>query len=138
MHEKMNDEIREFVGKLDLPVIFSSVHPQADQQFISVIIDDYNAACDATRYLIGLGHERIAFIGGDMRDVTSGQNRYLGYRTALEETGIAINDDYIRFGDYKPQSGYDRMRSCSSAARAQRQISVSSDDISSRCDELHS
>lgn len=108
MHEKINEEIRWFINKLDVPVIFSSVKPM-DQSFISVIIDDYTAAYDATQYLIGLGHEQIGFIGGDMRDITSGQNRYSGYRNALSDHGIKIIHEHIRFGDYKVRSGYDLM-----------------------------
>ncbi|MCY9657554.1 LacI family DNA-binding transcriptional regulator [Paenibacillus chondroitinus] len=109
MHEKLSDEIRNFIHKLDIPIIFSSVRP-VDHKFISVIIDDYEAAYDATKYLTELGHERIAFIGGDMRDVTSGQNRYVGYRNALKDQRVRIINDYIRFGDYKTQSGYDMMK----------------------------
>lgn len=109
MHEKLSDEIRSFIHKLDIPIIFSSVRP-VDHKFISVIIDDYEAAYDATKYLTELGHERIAFIGGDMRDVTSGQNRYVGYRNALKDQRVRIINDYIRFGDYKTQSGYDLMK----------------------------
>jgi LacI family transcriptional regulator len=109
MHEKLSDDIRSFINKLDIPVIFSSVRP-VDHKFVSVIIDDYEAAYDATRYLIELGHERIAFIGGDMRDITSGQNRYVGYRNALKDNRVKIVNDYIRFGDYKTQSGYNLMK----------------------------
>lgn len=109
MHEKLSDNIRNFITKLDIPVIFSSVRP-VDHKFVSVIIDDYEAAYDATRYLIELGHERIAFIGGDMRDITSGQNRYSGYRNALADQRVRIRYDYIRFGDYKTRSGYDLMK----------------------------
>ncbi|MDU0202914.1 MULTISPECIES: LacI family DNA-binding transcriptional regulator [Paenibacillus] len=109
MHEKLSEEIRNFIHKLDIPIIFSSVRP-VDHKFISVIIDDYEAAYDATKYLTELGHERIAFIGGDMRDVTSGQNRYVGYRNALKDQSVRIINDYIRFGDYKTQSGYDMMK----------------------------
>ncbi|MDQ0917692.1 LacI family DNA-binding transcriptional regulator [Paenibacillus sp. V4I5] len=109
MHEKLSEDIRSFINKLDIPVIFSSVRP-LDHKFVSVIIDDYEAAYDATRYLIELGHERIAFIGGDMRDITSGQNRYVGYRNALKDQGVRIVNDYIRFGDYKTQSGYNLMK----------------------------
>lgn len=109
MHEKLSDDIRSFINKLDIPVIFSSVRP-LDHKFVSVIIDDYEAAYDATRYLIELGHERIAFIGGDMRDITSGQNRYVGYRNALKDQRVRIVNDYIRFGDYKTQSGYNLMK----------------------------
>ncbi|MCY9666912.1 LacI family transcriptional regulator [Paenibacillus alginolyticus] len=109
MHEKLSDDIRSFINKLDIPVIFSSVRP-VDHKFVSVIIDDYEAAYDATRYLIELGHERIAFIGGDMRDITSGQNRYVGYRNALKDHRVRTMNDYIRFGDYKTQSGYNLMK----------------------------
>ena len=109
MHEKLSDDIRSFINKLDIPVIFSSVRP-VDHKFVSVIIDDYEAAYDATRYLIELGHERIAFIGGDMRDITSGQNRYLGYRNALKDHRVRTVNDYILFGDYKTQSGYNLMK----------------------------
>ncbi|MCJ8012296.1 LacI family transcriptional regulator [Paenibacillus sp. KQZ6P-2] len=108
MHEKINEKIREFIIKLDIPVIFSSVKPM-DQSFISVIVDDYTAAYDATKYLIEIGHERIGFIGGDLRDITSGQNRYSGYRNALSDHGIKIVHEHIRFGDYKVKSGYDMM-----------------------------
>jgi len=105
MHEKLTDEIRAYLNKLDIPIVFSSVRP-ADQKFISIIIDDYAAAMEATKYLLELGHSRIGFIGGDMRDVTSGQSRFLGYRDALSGSGISVSDAYIRFGDYKTMSGY--------------------------------
>jgi len=108
MHEKINEEIRGFINSLQIPVIFSSVKPM-DQSFISVIVDDYSAAYDATKYLIELGHERIALIGGDMRDITSGQNRYVGYCNALRDHGLKIIHERIRFGDYKVKSGYERM-----------------------------
>ncbi|WP_312880605.1 LacI family DNA-binding transcriptional regulator [Paenibacillus phytorum] len=128
MHEKLNDEIRAFLNKLDIPIIFSSVRP-SDQTFLSVIIDDYAAAFDATNYLIELGHQRIGFIGGDMRDVTSGQNRYIGYRGALSERNIPIVDEYIRFGDYKIQSGYNLMKEILACGTHPTAIFAVSDDM---------
>jgi len=128
MHEKLSDKIQDFINKLDIPVIFSSVRPP-DQKYVSVIIDDYYAAYDAARYLTGLGHERIAFIGGDMRDVTSGQSRYLGYRNALEDSGIAVVDDYIRFGDYKPKSGYEKMKELLEISPRPTAVFAVSDDM---------
>ncbi|MGG3837142.1 LacI family DNA-binding transcriptional regulator [Paenibacillus thiaminolyticus] len=105
MHEKINNEIKQFLDKSNIPVIFSSVKP-VNRKFHSVIIDDYEAAYEATEYLISLGHTRIGFIGGDMRDITSGQNRYAAYRNALATYEIPIVYEYIKFGDYKLQSGY--------------------------------
>lgn len=105
MHEKINNEIKQFLDKSNIPVIFSSVKP-VNPKFYSVIIDDYDASYEATKYLVELGHRRIAFIGGDMRDITSGQNRYVAYRNALTTHGIPIVYEYIKFGDYKMKSGY--------------------------------
>lgn len=128
MHEKLSEEIRELIQNLDIPLLFSSVKP-AEQQFVSVIIDDYAAAYEATRYLIGLGHSRIGFIGGDMRDVTSGQNRYAGYCNALTDSGIPIKEEYIRFGDYKTQSGYDLMKEILACEISPTAIFAVSDDM---------
>ncbi|MDQ8734723.1 LacI family DNA-binding transcriptional regulator [Paenibacillus sp. LHD-38] len=128
MHEKLNDEIRQFINKLDIPVIFSSVCPE-DQKFVSVIIDDYSAAYDTTNYLIGLGHERIAFIGGDLRDVTSGKNRYFGYLKALTDNGIPVVEDYIRFGNYKTQSGYMLMKEMLASEPRPTAVFAVSDDM---------
>ncbi|OXM13337.1 LacI family transcriptional regulator [Paenibacillus herberti] len=128
MHEKINDDIRDLILKLDIPIIFSSVKP-VDQKFISVIIDDYAAAYEATRHLIRLGHTRIGFIGGDMRDVTSGQNRYIGYSQALADCGVDQVDDYIRFGDYKTQSGYDKMKEILSGETYPTAVFAVSDDM---------
>ncbi|REE86208.1 LacI family transcriptional regulator [Paenibacillus taihuensis] len=128
MHEKINDEIRGIIHKMKIPVIFSSVKP-IDQQFVSVIVDDYKAAYDATNYLIGLGHEAIGFIGGDMRDITSGQNRYSGYRNALTGGGIRIVHEYIRFGDYKVKSGYEQMKELLRVKNLPTAVFAVSDDM---------
>jgi len=128
MHEKMNEEIREFIGRMEIPLIFSSVKP-LNQSFISVIVDDYAAAYDATAYLIGLGHQSIGFIGGDMRDVTSGQNRYLGYCNALKDHGIGYIHELVRFGDYKVKSGYDLMGELLRSKRQPTAVFAVSDDM---------
>ncbi|RAP74568.1 LacI family DNA-binding transcriptional regulator [Paenibacillus montanisoli] len=128
MHEKINEEIRNLIHKMNVPVIFSSVKP-IDQQFASVIVDDYKAAYDATKYLIELGHRDIAFIGGDMRDITSGQNRYSGYRNALTDYGVKIIYEHIRFGDYKVRSGYEQMQELLRAKRRPTAVFAVSDDM---------
>ncbi len=128
MHEKINEQIRAFIHKINTPVIFSSVKPM-DQKFISVIVDDYAAAYEATRYLIEQGHETIGFIGGDMRDVTSGQNRYSGYRNAMSDFNKKLVFEHIRFGDYKVQSGYDQMKEMLSAGNPPSAVFAVSDDM---------
>ncbi|WP_042163372.1 LacI family DNA-binding transcriptional regulator [Paenibacillus gorillae] len=128
MHEKLNDETRELIGKLGIPIIFSSVKP-VEQPFISVIINDFHAAYDAASHLIQLGHKQIAFIGGDMRDVTSGQNRYAGYIQALKDHSIEVVKEYIHFGDYKTPSGYDIMKQLLACEERPTAVFAVSDDM---------
>jgi LacI family transcriptional regulator len=64
-----------------------------------IAIDNFKGAKEAVEYLIGLGHKRIAHIAGDL--VTqAAQQRLEGYRSALENNGISVNEDYIVKTDY--------------------------------------
>jgi len=58
----------------------------------------------ATKYLIELGHQKIACFTGPS-DVTPSADRVIGYRKALTEAGIRIRDEYILVGDFMYQSG---------------------------------
>ena len=108
MHERVNNSIYEFLNKLDIPVVLSSAKP-LDLMFPSVNINDNRASYDATNYLISLGHKKIALIGGYMEDISTGKNRFCGYKKALEANDIILNEEYVKQGNYKLQDGYKLM-----------------------------
>jgi DNA-binding LacI/PurR family transcriptional regulator len=67
----------------------------------SVVIDDVQGGRIATRYLLELGHRRIAFIGDKPPDefrFHSSRDRTIGYEQALAEAGIAGRREYVRAG----------------------------------------
>lgn len=66
-------------------------------------IDDVAGGLMATRHLIGLGHERIAFVGdrGDSGlGFVSSDHRRDGYRRALQDAGIPIRHELERDGPH--------------------------------------
>jgi LacI family transcriptional regulator len=67
-------------------------------------IDTRAAACSATRYLIGLGHQRIAHIGG-IPGHPHAQARLLGYQQALAEAGLPLRPDLVVAGQFDEPSG---------------------------------
>ena len=71
--------------------------------------DDVRCGWDATYYLIGLGHRRIAFIGGPQTQA-SALGREKGYRQALERARIAVRSEDILSGDYQRETGEEAMR----------------------------
>ena len=58
-----------------------------------ITADHYQGACDVTKHLIELGHERIGFIGIAPEDAMT-LRRYLGYKAALDGAGLAVRAEY--------------------------------------------
>ena len=91
------DEV-ERLRSVKLPcVLVDAPHPA----FPSVVIDDVRGGELATRHLIELGHERIAFMGDKPRDpyrFTSSRDRTHGYERALAAAGIEPPAEYLREG----------------------------------------
>ena len=74
------------------------------RQHFSVATNDREISREMTLHLASLGHERIAYIGGDP-DHAAVANRLLGYRDALEESGLPFTDAYVCQGDNSIGSG---------------------------------
>ncbi|WP_278235577.1 LacI family DNA-binding transcriptional regulator [Isoptericola sp. AK164] len=65
--------------------------------------DNTSGAREAVEHLIGLGHRRIAHLGG-RTDLESARLRELGYRQALAAAGIEVDPDWVRVGGYWPET----------------------------------
>lgn len=72
----------------------------------AVLVDNINGSYMAVEYLINHGHRRIGFIGGDMR-ISSARERYEGYKRALKDYCIPVEEEIIKFGDFHVQGGYE-------------------------------
>jgi DNA-binding LacI/PurR family transcriptional regulator len=59
----------------------------------SVMTDETEGAFQAVKYLIKLGHKKIAFINGDV-DYTTYLYKLRGYERALEANGIEFDEKY--------------------------------------------
>ncbi|MCC6946150.1 MAG: LacI family DNA-binding transcriptional regulator [Bradyrhizobiaceae bacterium] len=59
-------------------------------------LDDEQAIVDAANHLIGLGHKKIAYIGDNT--FPTGKARYKGFRRAMTEAGLKIDDSLVLLG----------------------------------------
>jgi LacI family transcriptional regulator len=71
----------------------------------AVVTDNLGAAYDASRHLIGLGHESTAIIVGRL-NVSNGLDRLEGFRKALQQAGLPLCDDYLQWGDFQLERGH--------------------------------
>ncbi len=63
-----------------------------------VVVDDYKGTMNAVNHMIETGCKRIAFFGTSM-SIIIGKNRYNGYRDALYEHGIQLDEALVRICD---------------------------------------
>lgn len=81
-----------------------------------VRIDNYKAACEATQYLVDLGHEKIGMIRGPLMDPQSGKERYEGFKDTLTKAGL-FEENLIAEGWYSFDDGYRGMEMLLSKAQ---------------------
>jgi LacI family transcriptional regulator len=71
----------------------------------TVLVDNVNGAYLAVRHLILQGHKKIAIICGP-QETTPGYERFLGYKKALEEYNIPLDESMVKQGNFMEASGY--------------------------------
>ncbi|MCM8759635.1 MAG: LacI family transcriptional regulator [Candidatus Omnitrophica bacterium] len=80
-----------FIEEKVCPVVLIDVAEEEFGSFDKVIIDNVRGAKEAVEYLVEIGHKKIGFISDT---ITTGK-RFEGYKIALEENNLEIEDDLI-------------------------------------------
>lgn len=70
-----------------------------------VDIDNIQSSYNAVKYLIDMGHRRIAHIAGIL-ETTAGIERLEGYKRALVDNGLPYDESYVVEGKFTQESGY--------------------------------
>lgn len=97
-------------------------------------VDDYMESKRMTKYLISLGHKKIAFIGARDDDISIGMLRLRGYLDALKENNIEINKNIIittkkKIDPYRYEYGYLKSKTLFEKSRDFTAIFCISDSI---------
>lgn len=89
-----------------MPLTFVDYYPPFGD-YSAILIDNLNGGLQAVEHLISLGHQKIAFIGGDIEH-PSIRDRFLGYKTALEKKGLNFDSAKVvtTESDTSRESGY--------------------------------
>ncbi len=103
------EERRQETEEGHLPTVYVSNAPK-DTDRSSVIIDNIRGGYMATKHLIDCGYDSIGFIGVSERGMAD-NNRLEGYKMAFERYGREFDPRYLKFGDFRQQTGYNIIRS---------------------------
>ena len=103
--------------EMDAPFIVWGV-PPSDANYCSVTGDNINGGRIATEYLLSLGKQWIAFLGGPQEELEV-QERFAGYQNALLASHRTVEPALVAYGDFSNTSG----------AAAMEQLLTSSPDL---------
>ena len=105
---EMGDDVLNQCLGAEMPfVIINNTAPMPGVD--TVTCDNRSSARDMTRHLLKLGHNRIGFIAGPT-SLLDAHERLMGYRDAIEESGLALDDALVVCGDYNEKGGREAMR----------------------------
>ncbi|MDD3296057.1 MAG: LacI family DNA-binding transcriptional regulator [Candidatus Omnitrophica bacterium] len=115
--------------KEEIPLIVIN-HKVEDPQVSFVAINNFKGAYEATEFLIQHGHKKIAHLAGDLR-VQCADDRFQGYKAALEKGGIRVNKDYIKVTNFSRKEAREKLEEIVSFGDMPTAIFCCSDEIAS-------
>jgi LacI family transcriptional regulator len=97
-------ELRALVADERTPVVLIDRQlPELETD--AVVVDNVQATRDAVGHLIAVGHRRIGLITG-RRSLSTGRERYQGYRQALAEAGLTYEPELVVSANFEDAGGY--------------------------------
>lgn len=92
-----------YLMKMSIPhIVVNRWMDEYQQSYVNV--DDRQAAFDAVRHMIALGHRHIAFVGGQ-KELRCTALRRSGYKAAMEEAGLPVLPEHLHYCDNNEASG---------------------------------
>lgn len=121
-------ELREFISDRGCALVCIAPGRDGRRSVSSIGIDDELAGYEITKYLIGLGHARFAFIGG-LEGHFAAEQRWDGVMRALEEAGLGCRAVKAVRGDFSFKSGVDLAPDLLNGRQAPTALICSNDDM---------
>src|SRR3954453_4693448 len=93
---RLDGEFVEETKELRQPIVLVNRRLE-DRSLPAVAVDDQAGSRLAVRHVVELGHRRIAHLGGPQA-LSTGHQRHLGFRAAMQAAGLELDERAVRFG----------------------------------------
>ncbi len=128
MHDRRIEGVHQPAG---IPMVYAFADSDSPGS-TSVTYDNVSSAREVTRLLIRQGHRRIALIAGHANSQASKQ-RLSGFRAAMDEAGLGVPREYIRWGNWECPSGVEETGALLSLAIPPTAIFAMNDPMAAGC-----
>ncbi|MET0740984.1 MAG: LacI family DNA-binding transcriptional regulator [Candidatus Nanopelagicales bacterium] len=103
-----DDPLPRYLEERGVPTVVGG-RPLSGTPVSWVDVDNFGASSAAVAHLVDRGRHRIATIAGP-QDMVAGRGRLYGYRDALNQSGIPVDESLVAYGDFSEESGLGAMR----------------------------
>lgn len=100
----------ERIRQANIPLVVLTSRPQELTGLHTVCSDTSLSARTAVSHLIGLGHQKIAYVSFAQPEYDSVHEREIGWRAALEQAGLEPAAERVEYADISALSGYEATR----------------------------
>ena len=100
---KLNSAIIKELESTNIPAMLMDSYVK-NPKVACISSDNINSVAAIVEHLIGLGHRKIGFLGGDKDSIVT-RERFSGYLIGLMEGDIEFNSSYVRYGNYTENCG---------------------------------
>ncbi len=114
------------------PTVVLGHPPGFCTQFPAVEIDDRAGGYIAAKHLLKLGHNRIAFLAGP-QGAPWAQERFEGYRLALREAGLEVDDNLVFQAGHTIEDGRTAARQLLHESRPATAVQAVNDSVALGC-----
>jgi len=105
MSSRMDVDTVGALQKQQTPFVLIGHPPSQEQEEIAwVDANNHQATQQAVEFLMSLGHTRIAYIGGDPKNLTTVEREH-AYREVMGARGIAIHSGWVDHGYFSEEGG---------------------------------
>ncbi|OPJ62158.1 LacI family DNA-binding transcriptional regulator [Clostridium oryzae] len=101
MHDRNIDNV---VEKIKRPIVFVYCYTEKSDD-VYVTYDNTDISYEIGEILVKRGHRKIAAICGAY-DSKPSYKRFCGFKKALYDNGVEMDDKYVKFGNWQSEQGY--------------------------------
>jgi LacI family transcriptional regulator len=101
---RLPDVYAERFVNLNIPMVLVDTF---NENFDSIVVENFEGARIATSHLIRLGHRRIGMIDGSPES-TPGRERLEGFKSALKDYGVPFEEKFFKVSPLSKQDGFNR------------------------------
>jgi DNA-binding LacI/PurR family transcriptional regulator len=104
LYSRQDDAVINYLVQQEFPFVLIGKPSDGMENITYIDNDNYKAAREVTDYLINLGHEHIAFIGGS-KNLLVTKERLSGFTEALKLNDLEVREAYIKYTEFLQEGG---------------------------------